>query len=221
MTNSLGSITIVELAQTLAGTRFTATVDAAPLAINPMDAPFQRSAALNSVAKLKGAVITNQDGSTRPFVPKGTSDDALGAVAQSNQDLGKAYAKLAAPARPQAAQAASRAAMAAPLPHVADGILDDNDVGDLFSWLKSGIESVVSIIEDAANDVWHFVVSIAGKVYYGILDAVEKVVAAAVWIYNAIKIIIQDIILFLEFLFLWQDILVTHSVMKNIKRRTR
>ena len=104
--------------------------------------------------------------------------------------------------------------MAAPLPHVADGIL--TDVGDLFSWLESGIESVVSIIEDAANDVWRFVVSIAGKVYYGILDAVEKVVAAAVWIYNAIKIIIQDIILFLEFLFLWQDILVTHRVMKNV-----
>ena len=102
VTDSLGSITIVELAQTLAGTRFTATVDAAPLAINPMDAPFQRSAALDSVAKLKGAVITNRDGSTRPFIPMGTSDDALGAVAQSNQDLGKAYAKLAAPARPQA-----------------------------------------------------------------------------------------------------------------------
>ena len=100
------------------------------------------------------------------------------------------------------------------LPHVSDGFL--TDVGDLFSWLESGVESVVSIIEDAANEVWHFVVSIGDKIYYGILDAVEKVVAAAIWIYKAIKVAIDDVIKFLEFLFAWPDILVTHRVMKNL-----
>ncbi|ABE62005.1 hypothetical protein Nham_1161 [Nitrobacter hamburgensis X14] len=215
VTDEIGSVTIVELVHTLAGTRFNVTVDAQQLLINPMDAPFQRSAKLNTVSALKSAVITNQDGSTRPFIPHGTSDDDLKAVAQSNDALNTAYQKLAASSSssPQIKLAIKTLPTIA-LPHVSKGVL--TDVGDLFSALESGIKGVVSIVEDAAEGVWHFVVSIADKVYYGILDAVEKVVAAVMWVYNAIKIIIRDIILFLEFLFLWPDILATHRVMKNV-----
>jgi hypothetical protein len=213
-TDARGTVTIVETAHTLAGTRFIATVEGQTHSINPMDAPFQRSAALDSVASLQNAVITHRDGSTRPFIPAGVSKDDLQKVAQSNKDLRKAYTKIAASAFPQPlrATAASPAAVA-----LSGGILAD--LGDLFSWLESGIEAVISIIEDTAENVWHFVAEIGGSIYYGILDAVEKVVAAAVWIYNAIKIIIEDIILFLEFLFLWPDILITHRVMKNVFTR--
>jgi len=216
VTDALGSITIVELVHTLAGTRFTATVDAQPQSINPMDAPFKRSAKLNSVASLQSAVITNQDGTTRPFIPAGTSEEDLKKVARSNQGLNTAYTNLSAspPPSPRSLRAVVAAPSAFAVANISDGI--ETDLGDLFSWLESGVEAAISIIEDAGEDVWHFVASIGGKIYYGILDAVEKVVAAAMWVYNAIKIIIEDIILFLEFLFAWPDILITHCVMKNV-----
>jgi hypothetical protein len=215
VTDALGSVTIVEQTHTLAATRFTATVDSQNLSINPMDAPFQRNAKLNSVDALKAAVITNRDGTTRPFIPPGTSDDDLKAVATSNQGLSKAYNKFDGAATPRALRltmATTPSAFAAE--SFGDGFL--TDVGDLFSWLESGVEAVVSIVEDAAEGVWHFVAKIADAVYYGVLDGVEKIVAAALWVYNAIKVIIEDIILFLEFLFGWQDILITHRVFKNI-----
>jgi hypothetical protein len=75
---------------------------------------------------------------------------------------------------------------------------------------------VVQLIKDAAEDVWHFVVTIGEAVFHAVLDTVEAVVAAATWIYNQIKIVVEDVIKFLEFLFGWQDILVTDKVLKNV-----
>src|SRR5262249_50822976 len=94
-TDSLGTVTIVQAVHTLAAARFAVTVDGtAQPRVNPRDAPFQRNAKLNSVASLQAAVITNRDGSTRPFIPPGTPQDQLQQVAQSNQDLAQAYGSL-------------------------------------------------------------------------------------------------------------------------------
>jgi hypothetical protein len=212
-TDAFGSITIVELTQTLAGTRFTATVDGQTLAINPMDAPFQRSSGYDTVDKLQTAHITNQDGSTQSFIPPGTSTQDLQGVAQSNQNLATAYASLNASSGGSTSPAGTASGVSGLL-HESDGI--QADLGDLFRWLESGIDSVISIVKDAVNDVWHFVATIGDQMYYGILDCVEKVVAAATWVYNAIKIAVADVVKFLEFLFSWPDILVTHRVLKTV-----
>ena len=95
-----------------------------------------------------------------------------------------------------------------------DGILVD--IGDLIQWLESGVEAFVHLVEDVATKVWHFVVQIGDAIYHAILDTVEAIVAAATWVYNSIKIAVEDVIKFLEFLFGWQDILVTHKVLKNL-----
>ena len=213
-TDAFGTITIVEMVDTLAGTRFTATVSGVALAINPMDPPFQRNAQYTTVQSLQGpgVVITNQDGSTQPFIPAGTSATDLASVAQSNQDLASAYASLATSSPPSSQGV--RTAAAGVLPHAADGIL--TDLGDLFEWLKSGIESVVSIVWDAVGKAWNFVATIGDQIYYGVLDGVEKVVAAATWVYNAIKIAVEDVVKFLSFLFSWPDILITHQVLRNV-----
>ncbi|MGI5320872.1 hypothetical protein [Actinomadura nitritigenes] len=50
------------------------------------------------------------------------------------------------------------------------------------------------------------------------IDCVEALMAAVTWIYRQIKILIDDILRFLEYLFGWQDILVTHEVLKNVFR---
>lgn len=224
-TDALGTVTIVELTTTLAGTRFSVSVAAqVAIPVNTMDTAWQRNAQYTTMASLQSARIYNRDGSSRNFIPASTSPDDLKRVAYANQCLAQAYTSVAAtPAPPKPAVRA----LARPVPRtlsagavaggVAEGVLVD--IGDLYRWLESGVDAVVQLIKDAADDVWQFVVTIGDAVYHAVLDCVEAVVAAATWVYNQIKILVDDVIKFLEFLFGWQDILVTHKVLKNVVLR--
>ena len=219
-TDVRGTVTIVEATTSLAGTRYQASIASQPaVAVNTMDTAWQRNAKYTSVDSLTAAKIVNRDGSTRDFIPGGTSPADLQRVAYSNQSLAQSYNGLVNKPPPTMAQPVPRALAASRGDALAaqgfiDGILVG--IGDLVRWLETGIEAVVHLIEDVAEGVWHLVVEIGEAVYHAILDCVEAVVAAATWIYNAIKIAVQDIIQFLEFLFGWQDILVTHKVLKNL-----
>lgn len=222
-TDLQGSITIVESVKALAATRFTATVGGSAHEVNPMSAPFERNSKLDSVAKLEGAVITDKKGNTTPFIPAGTGGDELKAVAASNEQLATAYGGVKGQSqasllerplwmlRPEALVVRSNLAIAG---IDANSIL--TDLGDLFSWLESGVEAIISIVKGAAEDIWYFVAKIAGQMYHGILDCVETIVAAVTWVYDKIKLAVETVIKYLEFLFSWQDILITHRVMKNV-----
>ena len=220
-TDALGTVTVIEATTSLAGTRYQVAVDTQPqIPINTMDTAWQRNAQYTSSDSLRSAKIFNRDGSSRNFVPTGTSNTDLDNIAKSNQSLNDAYKGLAssptpvaARARPQQVAAHASAAVMAASGGV-EGLLVD--AGDFFSWLASGVEAAIQIVKDVGEDVWRFVAHIGDAIYHGVLDCVEAVVAAATWIYNQIKIIVEDIILFLEFLFGWQDILVTHRVLKNL-----
>ena len=167
---------------------------------------FTRNSQYTTASSLQRAQIVNRDGSTRSLIPSGTSQDDLQRVAYSNQYVGEGLyryhfrVQTTAPASTLALRSANAAA---PASLVAAGFGDSIlvDLGDLFSWLESGIESVIDFVEDAAEGVWYLVATIAGQIYHGVLDCVEKIVAAVTWIYNAIKVVIEDIIAFLEFLF--------------------
>jgi len=217
-TDALGTITIVELTSSLTATRYQISVASqAQIAVNTMDTAWQRNTQYTSVAVLQTAQIVNRDGSTRDFVPPGTSPQDLLGVAQSNQALAKAYTHLSSSPTPQGAVARALAAPATvtlAAESLADGTLVD--IGDLFNWLASGVDALVSVFEDIANDIWYVIATIGDAVYHAVLDCVEAVVAAATWVYNAIKIAVEDVIQFLEFVFGWQDILVTHRVLKNV-----
>ena len=214
-TDPLGTITIVEATTSLGGTRFGVTVASEETVIvNTMDTAWQRNAKYTTVDSLKNAKIVNRDGSTRNFVPPGTSDNDLKAVAYSNQCLAQAYdgtknKPFQTSARPLTTlQSSARASSGI------SGILVD--LGDLLRWLESAFDAVVEFIKDLVTEAWHLVVTIGEAVYHAILDCVEAVVAALTWVYNAIKILVEDIIKFLEFLFGWQDILITHRVLKKL-----
>jgi hypothetical protein len=220
LTDALGTVTIVETATTLAGTRFQVSVASQPqVPVNTMDAAWARNAQYTTTDSLKLAQIVDNKGNKRDFIPAGTAGDDLDRVAYSNKCLAMAYAKVAAAPPPDKARPAAfvlgpprTAALAAA--GISDGIVVD--IGDLFSWLESGVKAAIHLVEDAANDVWLFVATIGEAVYHGVLDCVEAVVAAATWVYNAIKVLVDDILLFLQFLFEWPDILVTHKVLKTL-----
>ncbi|KQY92272.1 hypothetical protein ASD21_12660 [Caulobacter sp. Root1455] len=220
LTDALGTVTIVETATSLTGTRFQVSVASQPeIPVNTMDAAWARNARYTTTESLRSAQIVDRKGNRRDFVPAGTSKDDLDRVAYSNRCLAKAYDKVAAAPPPGKARPALFAlppprTVALSAAGIADGIAVD--IGDLFNWLATGVEAAIQLVEDTANDVWLFVATIGEAVYHGVLDAVEAVVAAATWVYNAIKVIVDDIILFLQFLFEWPDILVTHKVLKTL-----
>jgi hypothetical protein len=233
--DTLGTITIVELTESLAATRYQISISVEPPApspantveppasihVNTMDTAWQRNAKYTTVASLQSAKIVDRDGSTRNFVPTDpklnppTPVDLQGA-AQSNQVLADAYRSLSSAPTPPAATARVPAPAAVRLEDGSslDGTLVD--LGDLFSWLASGAEAVIKAVKEAADDVWHLIVTIEGEIFRAVLDCVEAVVAAATWVYNKIRIAVEDVIKFLEFVFGWQDILVTHQVLKNV-----
>ena len=215
-TDELGSITIVEWVNGLQANQLTITDSYGnKLQINPMDKPLNKMAQLNTVSNLQNAKITNTDGSTRPLVNPATSSGNLQAVASSVQGLGKAYGSLASPKR------LALLSIAQASPHFAAQDIGDTilvEAGDLFSWLASGVKSVIKVIEDDLTGLWHFIATIAGKAYRCVLDCAEKVAEAAVRVFNAIKTAVEDLIKFLEFLFGWQDIARTKAVIKNLMK---
>ncbi len=218
-TDALGTVTIVELATTLAGTRFQVSVEKqAAVSVNTMDTAWQRNAKYTTTTSLQAAKIYDRRGGSRDFVPAGTSPSALAGVAASNENLAKAYAKVAQDDAPP--MRASRALLGSPGTVSVEGVGGISvDIGDLFRWLEQGIEAFVHLVEDAVSGFWRFVVKIGEAIYHAVLDCVEAVVAAATWIYSQIKIAVEDVIQFLEFLFGWEDILVTHKVLKNVVLR--
>jgi hypothetical protein len=213
-TDSLGNVTIVEWVNNLVATKLTLkSADGDVQQVNPMDVTMKRNSDLNTPAKLKDAVITNDDGSTKKLISSSVSDPDLAALANANSQTTTIYNTLNTPRTtlnvPMNSAAANAMALAA----------DDSiwvEIGDLFHWLKSGIDAVINFVEDVATGIWHFVATIAGKVYKAVINAVEKVVGAIEWVYNQIKTAIEDVVKFLSFLFGWQDILTTHKVMKNV-----
>ncbi|WP_276133780.1 hypothetical protein [Polluticoccus soli] len=218
-TDASGSITIVEQLEDIAGARFTVTdASGAHAEINPMDKPFNKLAALDSSDKLKGANIVRPDGSTKKLVAADVNESDLKAVAAANVNLAKAYTAAAT----TSGRKRGLMLMAMPTGHTMQlqgfGNTILADVGDIFRWLESGVDYVWHLVEDAATGFWRFVVTIAGKVYQGILDCVEKVVSAVRWVYNLIKTAIEDLIKYLEFLFEWKDITRTKQVIKNITK---
>lgn len=88
--------------------------------------------------------------------------------------------------------------------------------GDLWRLLKDGYEAVQSAAIKLAKDGYHFVVKIAGQVYNAILDSASAVMNGILFVFDQIKVAIEDLIAWLGFLFSWPDILRTHSVLKNV-----
>jgi hypothetical protein len=218
-TDNFGSITIIECANGLNATRLKVADGAGTsIEINPMEKPMNKVFQLNSASNLQSAQIVNSDESTQPLVGANVPSSSLQAAAQSISALQSVQTSLSGGSGGAAGSgsqphAALLVTAAAPM---SLGSAISADFGDLVRWLESGVDYVVSVVKDAATDAWHFVVKIADQVYSSVLDCVEKVAAAAVWVFNAIKVAVEDLIRFLQFLFQWKDITRTQQVIKNL-----
>ena len=222
-TDSAGLVTLIQDTQNISGTIITATLNGVQTVVNPMDTVFQKIAPLNTADKLQAASYPSQivAGGTQgpitstPLVK--TSGDAVGVVASNLGSLQKAYDSVNSPT---AQRRAYPRATSLGRPALVGGIVSDIiiGVGDLFRWLETGVEAAIELVEDAATSVWHFLATIGDFVYHAVLDTVEAVVGAVVWVFNAIKTAIEDIIRFVEFLFEWDDIKRTKDIFTNMTK---
>ncbi len=215
-TDASGSITIVEAVAGVTARKLQVSLGGEQkLTINPMDKPMSKLADLDSPDKLKNAQIKAPDGSSKNLVASGVGDDDVKAAATGLKNLSTAWGSLQSPN-----SSAAAVSFAAEMPLEARSLGDEIVVaaGDLWMWLKTGVEHVIEVIKDAATNLWRVVVTIAGKVYHAILDAVEKVAGALEWVFNAIKTGIEDLLKYLSYLFEWQDITRTKDVLKSLIR---
>ncbi|KAK3679958.1 hypothetical protein LTR78_000335 [Recurvomyces mirabilis] len=223
-TDNNGLMIIVEAITKVHGTIITVTVDGAtPVLINPMEKTFKKLAALNTRDALNAATIpqgTKAGGvvggaQSKPFVSPGVSKDDVGVAASSMSTLNQAYDGL------NTVKVTSQKMVQSKLAIPTKSLMSTSSIeigpGDLLQMAAAGVEGAfdkaIQIFHDAATDAWTFVANIAGQAYYAILDSVETVVGAVEWVFNKIKTIIDDILLFLELLLSWDDIRRTKDVM--------
>jgi hypothetical protein len=224
-TDNQGTVTVMEPADSVSGTRLVVTLDGSETQINPMDTAVGKATSLDSAQKLTNAVITSPDGSTRPLVTPGTDPQSLDTVAQANASLAQAYSAqptaaallagplLTAAGRPGAgARRARRATAASP------GGIDDLwvEAGDFFTWVGQAAEYTIKMV--IGDEGWNLVASFAGTVIRCAVDCAEHIAAAVQTIINMVIAAVKDFLEFLEFLFKWREITRTKEVMANALR---
>ncbi|TVY78456.1 hypothetical protein LSUE1_G006517 [Lachnellula suecica] len=230
-TDTMGSLTVVEATEDIHGATITISADkgVTKTVINPTEKSFQKLAALDSEDALRGA--TRAAGTVAggivaastsvPLVASNTPGKDVTAVAANLGNLQEAYSSFeASPAAPgtdvqvHSVVPVTRYLASRSLSSLGHDIAVA--AGDIFRWLKSGVQAAIKFIKDAASGVWHFFTTIAGKIYRAALDTAEAVVGALEWVFDAIKTGIEEIIHFVEFLFEWDDITRTKDVMHNV-----
>ncbi|KAI1433598.1 hypothetical protein GGR50DRAFT_695934 [Xylaria sp. CBS 124048] len=234
-TDKAGTLTIVEASNDLNATVLTVAIenDIISYIIDPMNYAFDKIATLSSEDALRGASYPTQitaggyigDPGYSPLIDSSAASGDLQVVASRMTNLKGVWdgvkppstttSRRLKPTHPGVIPATQYSAS----PKYKD-IFDDIAMaaGDLFQWLKSGVEAVIDIIKDAASDAWHFIAEIAGKVYRAVLDTVDAIVGALEWIFNVIKTAIEKLVEFVKFLFAWDDITRTKDVLYNISK---
>lgn len=229
VTDRTGSVTVVEATEDINAAVLTVTCNGgSPQEVNPMAKSFKKLTALTTEDAFRRATVPEiitaggVVGSVPsvPIVDASTSSEDLRGVAAGLDHLQDAYTEV----QPGSSLVCfNKGVIPATLFYSSGSVRGLGDAiaiaaGDIFQWLKSGVEYIIDIIKDIATDTWHFIARIAGKVYSAVLDTVEAVNGAIEWIFNAIKTTIEDLIPFIQFLFEWNDISRTKHVMANIAR---
>ncbi|KAI0545801.1 hypothetical protein F4679DRAFT_449056 [Xylaria curta] len=234
-TDKSGVVMIVEACDDLNAAVLTVAIenDIISYIIDPMNYAFDKIAALNSEDALRNASYPTKttaggyvgDPGYAPLIDSSAAQGDLQVVASRMTNLKDVWNGV----KPPSTTASRRLAPTHPEPVPATqfrasprykDFLDDIAMaaGDLFQWLKSGVEAVIDLIKDAATNAWHFIAEIAGKVYRAVLDTVDAIVGALEWIFNVIKTAIEQLIEFVKFLFAWDDITRTKDVLYNVSK---
>ena len=215
-TDSTGSVTIVEwIDDSLQGTNFNVHLGnpSAAKALHPMSQPMEKLSQLTTAADLTKAQIIAGDGSKSPLISNASSTQKK-ALAAAITDLNTAHKGMHAPrviTGPHAGLVSANAiaAPATPVDYI------EAFWGDLVEAVESFGEYVIELVKDTAQDAWHFIVKVAGKVYGFFVDTIEKIAGALKVIWNKIVKGWHKFVDWVTFVFEWKDMVHTKDVFKK------
>lgn len=245
-TDAQGALKIVQRIDNLQAAiiTITSTDSVSTATLNPMDGIVNKLNALTDPPTLSKAQILDDNGNLlKPLVPANLSQDDISYASASIESLISAYQSKAGNAvtdTPVTAltgslvksQGSGKAHLYTTyykngrvslnvINNVEHGVSDVANAitvaaGDLCGWLRNAADYVIQIVEDTGQEVWHFVATIAGNLYTFIIETVEQAIAALEALFSALGTLISDLIQFVKFLFDWDDIKQTNSVMLNM-----
>ncbi|KAL8660560.1 MAG: hypothetical protein Q9202_006414 [Teloschistes flavicans] len=217
--------------------------------INPASKALAKLYTIRDTASLNNAKVTRSDGTVQSLVPSSVPDSDRQAAAAALQQFAQISTSLPGDGSRQTnnfnIQVAStpvprNVLMALSVSNGTDSQLQLHSrpaaahaqmlaistppilvqAGDFFaklgSTIEAGIKSLVFKIVNGVHEVW---VQVGNVVYRALLDCVAAIVRAAEWVFDKIKVLIEDLVAFLGFLFLWKDIVRTHKVIKNMLKQ--
>lgn len=232
-TDSAGLITVIEASEDAYGAILSVAIpqDSETIVINPMDQAFGRVSDLDNPDKIRQArYFTNVaaggtlDDNQGPLIDASTSKEDVDNAARSIGYFKEIYNEVKPPARTSNLlyrEEAPRVVRRGRGQRGPDNIWNFwSAIGDVFrsvkNAIKKGVRKVIEVIKDTATRTFKFIARIAGKVYTALLNAVDAVVGALVWVFEQIKTAVQIIIRFIQFLFQWSDIRRTKQVLHRV-----
>ncbi len=210
-TDSSGVISIIEWVDGMKGTSFDFHMDdpSQKATFRPVHASMEKVSKLNSVDSLNKATITLGDGTQKSLIPSSVSDTDKANLAKAIKSMNTAFTGI---------KTGGNNAIALGGPSVNGTQYITAVAGDLFSWIAHEVKHVVEIVKDTATDAWHFIVTIAGKVYGFLLKTVEEIGQALVVIWKQFVKGLEDLWNFIKFIFAWGDIVRTKQAMMQLIR---
>ena len=184
----------------------------------------------NLAAKLKGQDLSQwkkPDGTL--VVPPGADPDLVAQVQASLQQLMDNMGSLpadgsAAPVEPAATTAPTAMAKTQTSFKVLGTVTNaiETAAGDVLQALKSAAgavyEYVIQPIVSGTKTLLQFFVKIGEQVVTFVIRTIKEALQLISWLFQQLKVLIEDIIAFLGFLFAWDDILATQRAMEAMTK---
>jgi hypothetical protein len=218
--NSSGGIDFVEfLNNSMDGSCFQVTAsDGTVTHVKPMTKAYSTLSGIKDVKTLKAVHIPNEQGTPPKPMVNGASDanlqdtvTAIGNLMTATTSLPENGGK-ATPSKQLSAQ------MQLHDQSILGGIV--SFFGDLLRAAEHAAESVaagvVGFIESAADGFYYLTVKLGGILYTAALDCISAVSRATQFVFKQIEVLVDELIAWLGFLFMWPDIVFTHKVLRGV-----
>lgn len=215
-----GGINIVESTTSLAALSYTVQCGTdPPVPVQPIAAANQTMQGMTG-PKLQSLQVPDGKGGTRPFLPTGiTGDDVTNTVGGMHQLLALKVNSTTTSTIHTHLRTTKSSLEHKDLPQMKLGWFGDVFecvASDFYHFIKHVATKVTQFAVKTIKGAWHFMVQLTTGVFHAVVKTVEDVAHAIQFVFNKIKIGFEDLIAWLGFLFDWDDILRTHSVLESL-----
>lgn len=224
-----GILTIVQETDTIGSASFTLSANDQQQSINPMSVVMGRLQ--NVTSSSLNVNVTDEYGNSTPLVNPSFNGD-LDAVAATITQMAQVSSTMPQDGSVQSNAAASVKALTAASASSFGLSFSGNTVvaysggntanameiaaGDIWRWLKTAADDVANFFVQIAGDVTHFFIQLGEDIYHFVMKCMSDVMHGIEFVLSKIGVFLEDLVKWIGFIFSWNDIVVTHKVMKNV-----